>query len=66
MTVCVNGMKREVAKGTTLQELIELFKVNQKSVVLELNREVVDRSSFSATRLEEDDTVEIVQFVGGG
>ena len=66
MTVCVNGMKREVAKGITLQELIELFKVNQKSVVLELNREIIDRNSFSTTQLEEDDAVEIVQFVGGG
>lgn len=62
----VNGTKREVPKGITLEELIDRFKVNRKSVVLELNRKVVDRSSFSTTRLEENDTVEIVRFVGGG
>ena len=66
MNICVNGGKREVPLGITLQKLIELFKINGKSTVLELNRKVIDRNSYSATQLKEDDTVEIVHFVGGG
>lgn len=64
--VCVNGAKREVPKGTTLDGLIELFQLKKKSIVLELNRKVVDRSVFSATQLKENDIIEIVHFVGGG
>jgi sulfur carrier protein len=66
MKICINGRNREVPSGTTLEGLVGLFKVNQKSVVLELNRRVVERDIFAKTELKEDDTVEIVQFVGGG
>lgn len=66
MIVCVNGCKREVPEGITLEALMELFRINKKTVVLELNRQVVDRNSFPATRLNENDALEIVQFVGGG
>ena len=66
VTVCINGTKREVPNGTTLEELMNLFKLTKKSVVLELNRSVVDRNIYSATRLKQNDTVEIVHFVGGG
>ena len=66
MMIRVNSNKREVPQEITLEELIERFKLKKKSVVLELNRKVVDRASFAATRLKEDDTIEIVHFVGGG
>ena len=66
MRIRVNGSSREVPRGITAAELIESFHLNRKSVVLELNRNVLDQSRFSATQLNEDDTVEIVHFVGGG
>lgn len=66
MTIRVNGEKREVPKGTTLEELIELFRLKKKSVVLELNQKVVERSTYRVAQLKENDTVEIVHFVGGG
>ena len=66
MMICVNGNKRKVPHGITLEELVELFGLKKRSVVLELNRKVVDRASFTATRLVEDDAIEIVHFVGGG
>jgi len=34
--------------------------------VLELNHKVIDRTAYQAARLRENDTVEIVHFVGGG
>ena len=66
MMIRVNGNKREVPQEITLEELFEHFNLKKKSVVLELNRKVVDRASFTATRLKEDDAIEIVHFVGGG
>ena len=66
MKVCINGINREIPNGTTLEGLVDLFKVNGKTVVLELNRQIVDRNIFAKTPLKEDDTVEIVHFVGGG
>ncbi|MBI4394717.1 MAG: sulfur carrier protein ThiS [Candidatus Omnitrophica bacterium] len=46
--------------------MLQFFELKKKSVVLELNQKVVNRESYSETQLGENDTVEIVYFVGGG
>lgn len=66
MIICVNGTNQEIPNGSTLADLIELFQLKKKSIALELNRKVVDRTKFADTRLQDRDTVEIVHFVGGG
>ena len=66
MTVWVNGNKQILPDGTTLSELIRHLHLNEKSVAVELNRKVVDKYSYSTTRASENDTLEIVHFVGGG
>ena len=66
MTIRINGSKREVSNGMTLEGLVELFQLKKKSVVLELNHKVVDRNAYATAQLKENDTIEIVHFVGGG
>lgn len=66
MVVRVNGIKKELPEGSTLEGLLELFQLAKKSVVFELNRKVIDRNAYLLTKLQEGDTLEIVHFVGGG
>jgi sulfur carrier protein len=66
MTVCVNGKRRQISDGVTVQNLVEGFKLKQKSVVVELNHKVIERNLLASTELRENDILEIVQFVGGG
>lgn len=66
MLIRLNGIKKEVPEGTTVESLIQLFQLGKKSVVFELNQQVVNRNSYSLTQLKENDTLEIVHFVGGG
>ena len=66
MTIRVNGVGREVRQGVTLDELIGLYQLKDRAIVLELNHKVVDRKAYTTSQLKENDTVEIVQFVGGG
>ena len=66
MNIRVNGSNREVPSGTTLEKLVEVFQLKKKSIVLELNHKVIDRNAYQAAQLRENDTVEIVHFVGGG
>jgi len=66
ISVCINGKKRQVPAGTTLGSLIDLFQLKNKSVALELNHQVIERERYAATHLNENDAIEIVQFVGGG
>ncbi len=64
--VHVNGKEREVQSGLSVQELVESFDLNPLLIVVELNREILDRNQFKDVRISEGDAVELVHFVGGG
>lgn len=69
MKVTVNGKEREIPAGTTLGGLLDLLKVDPRRVVVELNREIINRSRWeehAAAGLHDGDKLEIVQLVGGG
>jgi sulfur carrier protein len=66
MDLRVNGKKESYADGTSLAKLLELRGHRAKAVVTELNGEIVPHEAQSATILQEGDSLEIVQFVGGG
>jgi thiamine biosynthesis protein ThiS len=64
--VRVNGEQRELARETSVAGLLELLGVSTPRVAVEFNREILSKSRYVETRLSDGDTVEVVQFVGGG
>ena len=64
--VQVNGKDRELRSGLSVLELVESFDLNPMLVVVELNREILDRDQFRDVQVSEGDAVELVHFVGGG
>lgn len=66
MILKVNGESREVPDGSNVKEMLDHFKIGHKILVVELNREIVDRAAYEKTALSDGDAVEIVHFVGGG
>jgi sulfur carrier protein len=66
MTAIVNGEERELAAGTTVSALLDALGLRGKRYAVEVNRDVVPRTSYAERLLAEGDHVEIVQFVGGG
>ena len=62
----VNGEPRDLAAPLTIEDLLRLLGLDPRSVVVELNREIVRRPSLAQTRLADGDAVEVVHFVGGG
>jgi thiamine biosynthesis protein ThiS len=66
MRVNVNGEVRDVPDGVNLRRLLEILTLPEQRVAVELNREVVRRDDWEATRLTENDRIEVVHFVGGG
>lgn len=66
MRVELNGEPKELDEGATLSTLIEQLALAPERVAVELNREVVRRADWPATRLHDGDRVEVVHFVGGG
>ena len=64
--VQVNGKEREIARGLTVRGLLESLELHPGMVVVELNREILERDSYDETGVSEGDTLELVHFVGGG
>lgn len=66
MTIRLNGEEREVPDGLTLAALLDWLELAADRVAVERNQEIVKRSAWNATPIEEGDRLEIVQMVGGG
>lgn len=64
--VFVNGELREVAAGSTVLDLLTEMGRHPRTVAVEHNGEILPRERYPATRLAEDDRLEIVGFVQGG
>jgi len=66
ITVTVNGELRELGGNSSLLDLLAALELDPRSVVVELNREIVRRPVLGDTTLNDGDQVELVHFVGGG
>ncbi|MCC8158616.1 MAG: sulfur carrier protein ThiS [Phascolarctobacterium sp.] len=62
----INGQAVSAAAGITLAQLLAQQGFDAARVAVELNGRIISRSDFDAVQLADDDTVEVVQFVGGG
>ncbi|MEV6178554.1 sulfur carrier protein ThiS [Streptomyces sp. NPDC052016] len=66
MNISVNGERREVAAGTTLDAVVRSLTAAPSGVAAALNETVVPRAQWSATALSEGDRVEVLTAVQGG
>lgn len=62
----LNGKERELDAGHTLTSLLESLDLHPGMIVVELNREIVDRDRYGEVGVSDGDTIELVHFVGGG
>ena len=63
--VKINGKELDIA-GKTVAEYLATTSYDQKRIALERNGDIVTKSQYDKTVLQDGDTVEIVSFVGGG
>ncbi len=61
----LNGEARTVA-AATLAELISELDLEGRMIAIERNLEVVPKSQYAATGLQEGDRIELVHMIGGG
>jgi sulfur carrier protein len=69
LTVTLNGQSRtfpNLVPQTTLGELVQELGLKGDRVAIEHNGEIAPRTSWSEVRLQENDRLEVVHFVGGG
>ncbi len=66
MQLTVNGRAEDVPEGITLGALVEQLGLAESRLAIELNKKIVEQGRWNAAPLKEADSVEIVEFVGGG
>ncbi len=66
MQLLVNGQLSDLPAGLTARQLVERLELAGSRIALEVNGEIVPRSSYAERRLQEGDKVEIVHAIGGG
>ena len=66
MEVTVNGSRREVPGGLSVQALVEHMGLTEGPVAVEINGVIIPRARHGEHPVAPGDVVEIVHFVGGG
>lgn len=66
MNIQVNGSEKTLKDIASISALLQDLSLNPKTVVVELNNEIIQPGSYDEQTLTENDSVEIIRFVGGG
>ncbi len=64
--ITVNGEVLEVENNTSIKDIIELLKVENQSIVAEIDGQVVSKNEFENFKVYENAKIELIRFVGGG
>lgn len=64
--VKVNGEPRALPAGLSVDAFLRSLDLHPGLVVVERNREILDRDRYGEVEVREGDVLELVHFVGGG
>jgi len=62
----VNGKEYSIMEGTSILSLLNQLNIDPSRVVVEYNKEIIQRSELENIFLKDKDVLEIITFVGGG
>ena len=66
MQIKVNGEIREMKEGSSMLDLIRSLGLEERVMASALNMEIVKQDAWESAVLHEGDTIELLDFVGGG
>ncbi len=66
MNIIVNGESHSLESDASLEQLLVMLGLEGKRVAVEVNRDIVPRSDYDSFQLSDNDTIEIVNAIGGG
>ena len=66
MELIINGDQRLIDSSYSLMDLLVSVEMTQGHIAVELNGEIIPKSTFQQQQLSDGDKIEIVQAIGGG
>ena len=62
----INGKIKSINQDSSLYVVLKNLKIPLNKVAIELNEEIIDKKKISKIKLNKNDKIEIVHFIGGG
>ena len=62
----INGKIKSINQDSTLSLVLKNLKIPLNKVAFELNEEIIDKKKINKIKLNKNDKIEIVHFIGGG
>ena len=66
VSIIVNEKRYTFDNEMTIDVLLQKFEMDLSKIAVELNLEIIPKSEYQSTPLNDGDQLEIVHFVGGG
>lgn len=66
MTLIINGETRDFKENSTLQNIITDLQIESKVMAAAVNMNIVKKDEWNSFIPDENDKIELLQFVGGG
>lgn len=66
MKITLNGKQRNIDQNITVGTLIDQLNLNKYALVVEVNKEILEKEKVKEYALNEGDVVELISFFGGG
>jgi sulfur carrier protein len=65
MNIQLNGQEFDFT-GKTVHDLIQQLALKDQRIALEINKEIISKSTYNDILIKDTDVVEIIKAVGGG
>ena len=62
----LNGKIKSITQDSNLLLVLKNLKIPLNKVAIELNEEIIDKKKINKIKLNKNDKIEIVHFIGGG
>ncbi len=62
----INGKIKSINQDSILSVVLKNLKIPLNKVAIELNEEIIDKKKINKIKLNKNDKIEIVHFIGGG
>ena len=62
----INGKNKSIIEDSNLSMVLKNLKIPLNKVAIELNEEIIDKKKINKIKLNKNDKIEIVHFIGGG
>ena len=66
ITITINGTQTTASSTDSILNIINQYKLNPSSVIVELNEHIIKKNDYETTKLNENDRIELIRYIGGG